>query len=107
MLERGYETILRKVKNMDSLPLKMQKQIIVSLQQSSVLHDFFKWRKHGQTYAALEGPTHHLLGSWNKLLMHQPMDLLGSNFVSSHRYSSLYLKKCNLTKFNMLYELLF
>lgn len=90
MLERGSEVMLRNLREMDTLPLKVQRQLIVSLQQSSVLVDYLTWKKLTQNKDALEKQTKLVLGNWKKCFENQPMNLIGNDFIAAHRYFVLF-----------------
>ncbi|ODN03733.1 DNA-dependent protein kinase catalytic subunit [Orchesella cincta] len=87
LLERGNEALIRKFKIVDSLPLKTQKYIMVSLQQASVLYDFLGWRKQAQSteLTVKEVQTRQLLQNWRKGFDHKPLDLLGSDVIAAYR----------------------
>jgi len=95
LLEKGNEIFCRMFKMMDSSPLKTQKQIMISLQQASVICDFLGWRKHpgSAELNVKEVTTRQLLQNWSKGFDHLPKDLLGSELIAAHR--SIYVNVCN------------
>lgn len=87
MVERGFEVAANRFKLLADLPLKLQVETIVSLQQSSVIHDYLQWKRSisASDFSVMEQRTTKLVGSWRKHLSYQPMDLIGSDYISANR----------------------